>query len=262
MFYGMCRLSVVPMRSEPSDKSELTSQLLFGEGYEIVEHREKWLHIRTAEDQYTGWIDAKQHHEVSEDFFQSYLSVKHPRVTDAVAEIKGDNGSVIVPAGAQLPFLKQGTFRIGEERFRFIGSFSGEEPVIEAGKITETAFTFLNAPYLWGGRTAFGIDCSGFVQQVYNLCGHRLMRDAYLQVEHGQDVHFVTLAKPGDLAFFDNADGRIVHVGIVLPNNQIIHAHGHVRVDQLDHSGIYNADRQAYSHKLRLIRRILPDPVN
>ena len=262
MFYGMCRLSVVPIRLEPSDKSELTSQLLFGEGYEIVEHREKWLHIRTAEDHYTGWIDAKQHHEITEAFFQSYLSDRHPRAAETVSVVTGPDGAWPITKGSLLPFFNQGTFQIGEEKYSLNGSAASAEPETDGSKITETARQFLHAPYLWGGRTLFGIDCSGFVQQVYGLCGHRLMRDAYLQVEHGREVHFVTLAKPGDLAFFDNAEGRIVHVGIVMAENKIIHAHGQVRIDQLDHVGIFNSDRQAYSHKLRLIRRILPETEN
>jgi len=124
--------------------------------------------------------------------------------------------------------------------------------------LQKIALQYLKAPYVWGGKSVFGIDCSGFVQQVFGVCGHQLLRDAYQQVVHGQEVHFVALAKPGDVAFFDNDEGRIVHVGIMLEDQKIIHASGEVRIDDIDHYGIYNRDRKRYSHKLRIIKRILP----
>ncbi len=257
MFYGICRLSVVPVRHEPSDKSELTTQLLFGEAYQILEHREKWLFIQLADDGYTGWIDAKQHTEITEEYYQSWTSVKHPRCADLVQTCAADSGKIAITLGAALPFLSQNKLTLGTEKFSYTGAATAKNPATTTQTIIDTAMLFLNAPYLWGGRTLFGIDCSGFVQQVYTMCGFRLSRDAYQQVETGEEVHFVTMAKPGDLAFFDNPEGRIVHVGIVLENNRIIHAHGHVRIDQLDHNGIFNTDRQAYSHKLRLIKRII-----
>ncbi|HSI91779.1 MAG TPA: C40 family peptidase, partial [Adhaeribacter sp.] len=117
---------------------------------------------------------------------------------------------------------------------------------------------FLRAPYVWGGKSVFGIDCSGFVQQVMGVCGVQMPRDAWQQVAIGEEVHFATLAQPGDLAYFENAEGRIIHVGILLENQQIIHAHGEVRIDYLDHYGIYNQQRKRYSHRLRLIKRVLP----
>ena len=118
---------------------------------------------------------------------------------------------------------------------------------------------YLKAPYVWGGKSIFGLDCSGLVQQLYGLVGIQLPRDARQQVEHGQPVHFVVQARPGDLAFFDNAEGRIVHVGLVLEEGRILHAHGEVRIDPLDHNGIYNKDLGRYTHKLRIIRRLLAE---
>jgi cell wall-associated NlpC family hydrolase len=123
-------------------------------------------------------------------------------------------------------------------------------------QLIETALMYLNAPYLWGGKTPFGIDCSGFTQMVYRLNGFKLMRDASEQAKQGDALSFIEESTPGDLAFFDNKEGAITHVGIIMENNHIIHAHGKVRIDRLDQTGIYNADLRTYSHKLRVIKSI------
>ena len=121
----------------------------------------------------------------------------------------------------------------------------------------ETAYLFLNAPYLWGGKTIFGIDCSGFTQMVYKLNGHQLLRDASQQATQGDPLSFIEESEPGDLAFFDNEEGLITHVGIMLKDNHIIHASGKVRVDRIDHTGIYNNELRTHTHKLRVIKRII-----
>ncbi|MBK7084827.1 MAG: C40 family peptidase [Flavobacteriales bacterium] len=118
---------------------------------------------------------------------------------------------------------------------------------------------FLGAPYLWGGRTPTGVDCSGLTQMLFMLMGIYLPRDAYQQAEEGDPVELVDLAEPGDLAFFDNAEGRITHVGIVLPERRILHASGRVRIDALDQEGIFDAEQGKYSHKLRLVKRVRRD---
>ncbi len=115
----------------------------------------------------------------------------------------------------------------------------------------------MNAPYLWGGKTPFGIDCSGFTQMVYKLNGHALLRDASEQASQGIALSFIEESEPGDLAFFDNSEGQIIHVGIIMEDNHIIHAHGKVRIDRLDHSGIYNIDKKIHTHKLRVIKKII-----
>jgi len=124
-------------------------------------------------------------------------------------------------------------------------------------ELIKTAFLYLNAPYLWGGKTPFGIDCSGFTQMVYKLNGHKLLRDASLQATQGEALSFIEESEPGDLAFFDNNEGLITHVGIIMQDNYIIHAHGKVRIDRLDHSGIYNVDSRTHTHKLRVIKKII-----
>ena len=101
-----------------------------------------------------------------------------------------------------------------------------------------------------------GMDCSGFSQVVHRIVGNDLPRDASQQVELGDTISFVEEAQAGDLAFFDNEEGNITHVGICLGGGDIIHASGSVRIDKLDHIGIFNADKGTYSHKLRVIKRI------
>jgi len=110
---------------------------------------------------------------------------------------------------------------------------------------------------LWGGRSPFGIDCSGFTQMVYKLCGMPLKRDAWMQAEQGQDIHLLDETQPGDLAFFDNEEGRIIHVGILTTKNRIIHASGKVRLDSIDHQGIFNSETKRYTHNLRLLKRLI-----
>ena len=122
--------------------------------------------------------------------------------------------------------------------------------------------SFLGAPYLWGGRTPWGVDCSGLVQMIFILMGIYLPRDAAQQAEEGDVVDLLDLSEPGDLVFFDNDEGRIVHVGVVLTRNdeddlRVAHASGRVRIDRLDQQGIYNAEEGRYTHKLRLVRRVL-----
>ena len=138
-------------------------------------------------------------------------------------------------------------------------SYEGKitEGLKDKSQLLKTAFSYLNAPYLWGGKTPFGIDCSGFTQMVYKLNGYRILRDASQQATQGEALSFIEESEPGDLAFFDNSEGHITHVGIIMPNNYIIHAHGKVRIDRLDHSGIYNEEKRQHTHKLRVIKKII-----
>ena len=144
---------------------------------------------------------------------------------------------------------------INTENFRFEGLKStGQKP---KHQLIQSAFLYLNAPYLWGGKTPFGVDCSGFTQMVYKLNGYVLQRDASQQALEGEPLSFIEESQPGDLAFFDNEEGRIIHVGIIMENNYIIHASGKVRIDRLDHLGIYNAETNRHTHRLRVIKKYI-----
>ena len=256
MDYGICMLSLVPLRAETSDKAELVTQLLFGECYELVDRQDNWLCVQLATDGYRGWIDHKQHTPVSAAYYQEWQAATHPRVSDLVQIVRNAEIHIPIGIGSYLPFFDGAAIRIGDERFRFDGRASETSGRATATQLAEVAKSFLKAPYLWGGKSIFGIDCSGFVQQVYGICGYQLPRDACQQVDHGHEVHFVTQTQPGDLAYFANSEGRITHVGLMLEEQRIMHAHGEVRIDTLDHNGIYNSNFKRYTHQLRIIRRI------
>lgn len=258
MDYGICNLSVVPARKEPSDKSEMVTQLLFGDAFTILAQKEKWICIKTAFDQYECWIDIKQYHPLYEEVFQSIRESKTAVSCDLVQVMKNNETGNLFPvvAGSSLPHFRNDQLRIDKVTYTYDGEIAQDvKPYRD--QVGEHAYSFLNAPYLWGGRTPFGIDCSGFTQVVFKMNGIKLPRDAYQQAELGTQINFVEEAQEGDLAFFDNKDGKVTHVGIVLRNGKIIHASGKVRIDTLDHQGIFNIETQQYTHKLRLIRKFM-----
>ncbi len=256
--YGFCNLSVVPCRREPSDKSEMTTQLLFGEHFEILEEHKSWVYISSAIDGYKSWIDRKQYLPIAKETYDKLSAEAYSRSSDIVGIITEttENISFPITIGSRLPFIKGKDFSIEKKKFSFQGSVTTPGAKPKRAKIVEDAFIYLNTPYLWGGRTPFGIDCSGFTQMVYRLNGIKLLRDASMQVEQGETLDFPEEAKPGDLAFFDNADGAITHVGIVLPDMQIIHSSGKVHIDRLDHLGIFNEEKKIYTHNLRILKTL------
>jgi hypothetical protein len=256
LIYGICNLSIVPIRAEASDRSEMTSQMLFGEHFSIIEKQKKWSKIKLFFDDYEGYIDNNQFEEISEDLFYK-LSTKEQIYSGEIIDFitSSTNELITIPLGSRLPFFNENKFSINTKKFEFEGDIlTGKLPKNE---IIQKAFTFLNTPFLWGGKTPYGIDCSGFTQMVYKLCGYKLLRDAKQQATQGEVLSFIEECEPGDLAFFDNEEGEIIHVGIILNDYHIIHAYGKVRIDTLDHSGIFNADIQKHTHKLRVIKKLV-----
>ena len=257
MEYGICDLSIIPIRAEPSDKSEITSQLLFGESYKVAINRDKWVKIKTSYDDYEGWIDQKQYNTVSKADFDILQSKEISVALDLVGTAVSNKRHTPIVIGSSLPDFDGLNFKIIKEKFIYNGqavtpgSHTGYDSIVE-----KCAMKFLNAPYLWGGRSPFGIDCSGFTQIVFKLLGIQLPRDSYQQAECGKPVDFVAQATIGDLAFFQNDEGKITHVGIVIGEGKIIHASGRVRIDKLDHFGIFQEKTRKYSHHLKSIRRI------
>ena len=260
--FGICRVAVAPLRTAASDKAEIATQLLFGDAVEVLEQAEPWWRIRNVYDGYEGWMDFKQLSEISRlQYEQSKNYTELVPAQDTNVVLDANEGRYYLAASSTLPAIKDGFFELGKERFKVLFKPHQLVTPISADKLTELAMFFLNAPYLWGGRTLFGIDCSGFTQAVFKLGGIAIKRDAAQQAEQGETVNFLPEAQTGDLAFFDNAEGRIIHVGMMLNNNQIIHASGKVRIDPIDDQGIYNPELGRYSHKLRIIKRfILPIP--
>ncbi|WP_053969739.1 C40 family peptidase [Mangrovimonas sp. ST2L15] len=249
MKYGICNLGIVPLRLEPSDKTELVSQVLYGEFFKVLEQRKQWSRIRISHDKYEGWIDNKQYLEISEEDYLHLKSSSPILSTDLVEFVQDSNDQLYpIPMGSTLNGLPLLNHKHDGHKFQ---GKNGKEFLLE------TAFNYLNAPYLWGGKTPFGIDCSGFTQMVYRLNGYSIFRDASQQATQGEALSFIEESEPGDLAFFDNNEGNIVHVGIIMNDNYIIHAHGKVRIDRIDHSGIFNQDLRRHTHKLRVIKKII-----
>ncbi len=256
MHYGICNLSIVPVRIEPNDCSEMVTQLLFGEHFKVLEIRKNWSKIRLAFDNYEGWIDNKQYEEITEEIYKKIKETK-PSLAGELIDFatNSTNNYLTIVLGSNLPFYKNQQLKINNSNFLYEGEIISEQKPKKL--LVETAYKYLNTPYLWGGKTPFGIDCSGFTQMVYKLCGYKLMRDAAEQASQGEVLSFIEESEPGDLAFFDNQEGIITHVGIIMKDNYIIHAHGKVRIDRIDHSGIFNMDEQKHTHKLRVIKKII-----
>ena len=257
MTKGQSLLSVVPMRKEPRDQAEMVNQILFGESYDIIEEQEKWIQVKLHHDDYIGWVDRKQVFQVSEADVITEASDKIAVSSDIIELVTDETNQGYFPIliGSYLPKISaDGNFQIANCSFKFSGSFSRGTSTKE--EMVSQSYQFLNAPYLWGGRSPFGIDCSGFTQLIYRLAGINIPRDAWQQADVGHALSFLEESEPGDLAFFDNQEGKITHVGIILKDNYIIHASGKVRLDRLDQMGIFNEELGNHTHKLRVIKRV------
>jgi gamma-D-glutamyl-L-lysine dipeptidyl-peptidase len=249
MKYGLCHLSIVPLRLEASDASEMVTQVLYGETFKVLEERKKWSRIRLSFDTYEGWIDNKQFVFTSAEEHLELQKNAPKLVSDLVGMLTTEENQLLaLPMGcnvAAAPYLNH------TAECAFVSKIFPKQLIIS------TALLYLNTPYLWGGKTPFGIDCSGFTQMCYKLNGYKLLRDASQQATQGEPLSFIEESEPGDLAFFDNAEGTIIHVGIIMEDNYIIHAHGKVRIDRIDHTGIFNIEKRQHTHKLRVIKRIV-----
>lgn len=250
MQYGICHLSIVPVRSTADHSAEMTTQLLYGEHYKVHEQRRHWSKIKTAHDDCEGWVDNNQItliEKVSYTHLEKALDRNYSSELISFVECERNRLTPIV-LGSTIPSEKI-----------LLHKFEGDLVNGKVGKenIVKTALFYLNAPYLRGGRTPFGIDCAGLTQMVYKINGMALKRTADQQALQGDSLSFIEESEPGDLAFFDDTDGKINHVGIIMGDNYIVHAHGKVRVDRLDHTGIFDNDTRLYSHNLRVIKQIL-----
>jgi cell wall-associated NlpC family hydrolase len=254
MKFGITTLSIVPLRKQAAHASEQVSQLLFGETYNILNKQNNWLLVQCSYDGYEGWISLAQHCELSEKEFNGIEQSEIAVALDLLCSAASSHYAIPITAGSSLPYFDGMNFKILKEKFIYNGQAlqnGAKNPAI----FEKVAMRYLNAPYLWGGRSPVGIDCSGFTQIVYKFIGISLLRDAYQQAQQGNIVNFAQEAHPGDLAFFANDEGKIIHTGIVLKDNKIIHASGKVRIDKFDHIGIYHLGQERYTHKLKIIKR-------
>lgn len=260
MYYGISSLSIIPVRKEPSERSEMVTQVLFGEHFEIREQIMGWCNIKLAFDGYGGWVDSKMITPVSTRLAHRIDSSPIAVSGDIFSIIPlGEDQNLMVVAGSSFPLWRPYKKQFSVEKTTFTVKsevFYGEIKDPRTVAIRQ-ALKYFNAPYLWGGRSPFGIDCSGFTQIIYKMIGIKLPREANQQVHVGVSLSFVDETQPGDLAFFDDENGNIVHVGIIWKRNKIIHASGKVRIDNVDQWGIYNSDLRQYTHKMRVMKRII-----
>jgi hypothetical protein len=249
----VCVVPVCPVRGEPSHRSEQVTQLLFGEAGAILEVSGDFVKIIAAYDRYEGWCQRTQL-----EVLESNLYVEETTLAgDWINEVELYGVTMRIPFGADLSFLVSGKATAAKTKFVFKGkTFQPKENFYTAGIVNNLANMFLNTPYLWGGKSVFGIDCSGFTQLVFKCMHIKLDRDAYQQAKQGEAIGFLQEAQTGDLAFFDNDAGKITHVGILLSATSIIHASGKVRIDSIDNVGIISSDTGKRTHKLRVIKRI------
>ncbi|MFA6945536.1 MAG: C40 family peptidase [Pedobacter sp.] len=255
--FGVCNLSLVPLRAEPSDKSEMSSQLLFGDCFTILESDDKWSRVLTTYDDYEGWIDNKQYVGISQTAHAGIAnlnSILGLSIVHRVVKTDHSEGMNLL-AGSCIPQTVDNYFYLGETRYKLEGQTHNAKANEFRSFIYDTAMFYINSPYLWGGRSVFGIDCSGLSQMVFRQFGIHLKRDAWQQAEQGELLGFIQESRAGDLAFFDNEEGRITHVGIMLDSSRIIHASGCVRIDPIDNQGIFNKELNRYTHKLRIVKR-------
>jgi len=257
MKYGICILGVCPIFKSAHAWGEIVNQLLFGETFEVLESEKNFAKIRSSHDHYEGWIDYRQAEAIHVDEFTTLSERLHPVIADAAGVIVRQGCEYPVVRGGTLPHYHDGRFTIGTREYRFAGqTFMPKPAPIDSTQLIKIARSYLNSPYQWGGRSPFGIDCSGFVQVVFKCFGVHIRRDAWQQAEQGEEIPDPQDVRPGDVATFKSIDGTIYHAGLLLSQDQIIHASSQVRIDRFDPHGIYSEKEQRYTHNVLSIRRM------
>ena len=257
MEYGIVQASFIPVRIDPDSTSEMTSQLLFGEIYEVLERKEQWQLVRNRFDGYEGWISPVLTSLFKEDTLREYEAMESSLVTEKFCTLRGPEGNLLIPTGSVLFYQAGDPLRIHCGTIYELDKDPGKPALDKLKALEDLKGQLLNVPYLWGGKSSYGTDCSGLVQTIFRILGVPLLRDASQQVSQGLTVNIMTESRTGDLLFFDNDEGEIVHTGIITGPGEILHASGCVKVDALDHQGIYNKQLGKYTHRLRVIKRVL-----
>ncbi len=251
MATGSCCLSMIPVRSEPTGRATMVNQLLFGDRVKVLEEIPDWVKISSIHDGYEGWCETNQ---------LTFDQVEEPEaerklVSDITSSFISGNKLLTLVYGSHVHLIN-GELKIGNDRYIQISGNLTPPLELNGKNIVANALKLIGSPYLWGGRSPFGIDCSGLIQVIFKFSNLALPRDAWQQAEHpGEFIDLIAETAAGDVAFFDNEEGKIIHTGILTGDGSIIHASGKVRIDSIDHNGIYNRETGKYSHKLRIIKR-------
>ena len=242
---------MVPVYRDKNNTPALQTQLLFGECFKVIDTTKYWIKIRVVPEGAEGWISRLQFCPISKDAYEANKKGKNGRFSgDLFSLVRLSNNHILtVPFGSVVS-------NVSILDATFEGTLYPKRP--DKSKLVQSALYYLNVPELKGGKTPFGIDSAGLVQLIYRLGHIDLPRTAASQAKHGEPLSFIEESDAGDLAFFDDKEGVINHVGIIMKNNYILHVHGCVRIDRLDHTGIYNNDSRQYSHSLRVIKKLSP----
>jgi hypothetical protein len=247
--FAVCCVAISPLRAEASDRAEMVSQCLFGEPLECVALENQWVKVRTFFDNYEGWMDVKHMHSLRDKAFNRWLdglTTEH----QLVRMLETPLGPMRIVRGSFVPSEIQPNFKIGDHEYTWL-----DEEVSGLDNAITYAKSYLNTPYLWGGKSPFGIDCSGLMQVVHRLVEVNLPRDAYQQQEVGLDVKWGE-QQAGDLVFFQNDSGKVHHVGLLIEKNKLIHASGFVRIDTFIEAGILRETDNVLSHRFHSIKRL------
>lgn len=263
LFYGVCRLALVPVRKTPDDRAEQTSQLLFGDHYEVIQHTsdKKWLNIRIHADLFEGWIDFRQHHEITKEYFDQINYANYKITTDISCNILYKKNTLTILMGSIVPISNSELFKL-EEQFAFNGEAKSLGQKRDAEFLKNIALKYNHAPYQLGGKSPFGIDAAGLTQLVFKISGYSLQREVSQQANQGKKVKDLGESLPGDLVFFKDKIGEVNHVGILLDRERVIHAQGQVRVDSISEEGILSPDGKEHAHTLASIRRVIATPLH
>ena len=256
--FGVCRLAVVPVRKEPGEPSEQITQLLFGDHYEVlnISQDKRWAHIKIYSDQTEGWLEMKQHHAISKEYFEQINATDYKITIEIASAVLYKKSPLTIVMGSIVPISNSELFKI-EEQFAFNGESKSLGQRRDIDFLKTVAKKYLQAPYQAGGKSPFGIDHAGLVQMIFKITGYLLPREIRQQSLAGKKVKSFDEAGTGDIAFFSEKGKEVSHVGVIIDSDKIIHASGYVKMDRITDEGILNPETKIYTHLLHSIRRII-----